>query len=66
MFCCHGYVSLTPPTFSMCHPGMIHFILIDRSFDEMTTPSIHSEQPVVSISVVIVITPGGLVMKLSC
>ena len=38
---------MTPPTFSMCHPGMVHFILVDRSFDEMITPSVHCDQPVV-------------------
>lgn len=25
----------------MLYPGMVHFIFIDRSFDEMTTPSVH-------------------------
>jgi hypothetical protein len=34
----------------MCHPGMVHFILIDRSFDEMITPSVHRDHPVVYIA----------------
>lgn len=34
----------------MLYPGMVHFIFIDRSFDEMTTPSVHCDQPMVSIN----------------
>ncbi|CAI8031396.1 Hermansky-Pudlak syndrome 1 protein homolog [Geodia barretti] len=43
-----GTVNIPMLNFSMCHPGMVHFILIDRSFDEMITPSVHRDHPVVS------------------
>jgi hypothetical protein len=41
-----GTVNIPMLNFSMCHPGMVHFILIDRSFDEMITPSVHRDHPV--------------------
>ena len=42
-----GHTSLTPPTFSFSFPGMVHFVLIDRSFDELTTPSLSIDNHVV-------------------
>jgi hypothetical protein len=41
-----GTMNIPMLNFSMCHPGMVHFILIDRSFDEMITPSVHRDHPV--------------------
>ena len=34
-------------TFSMSFPGMIHFLFIDRSFDELTSPSLSTDGQVV-------------------
>ena len=41
--CRNSWLSLTVCTFAQYLPGMIHFVLIDRSFGEMITPSIHNE-----------------------
>ena len=38
---------LTASTFSISFPGMIHFIFIDRSFDELTSPSLSTDTQVV-------------------
>ena len=38
---------LTASTFSITFPGMIHFIFIDRSFDELTSPSLSTDSQVV-------------------
>ena len=41
------YISLIHSTFSLAFPGMVHFALIDRSFDELTTPSLSIDNHVV-------------------
>jgi len=41
------YISLIHSTFSLAFPGMVHFALIDRSFDELTTPSLSIDNQVV-------------------
>ena len=41
------YISLIHSTFSLEFPGMVHFALIDRSFDELTTPSLSIDNHVV-------------------
>ena len=41
------YISLIHSTFSLDFPGMVHFALIDRSFDELTTPSLSIDNHVV-------------------
>ena len=42
-----GNFPLTASTFSITFPGMIHFIFIDRSFDELTSPSLSTDSQVV-------------------
>ena len=38
-----GTYNISMASFAQYLPGMIHFVLIDRSFGEMITPSIHNE-----------------------
>jgi hypothetical protein len=41
-----GAMNIPMLNFSRCHTGMLHFIFVDRSFDEMITPSVHCDHPV--------------------
>ncbi|KAL5471384.1 hypothetical protein EMCRGX_G029497 [Ephydatia muelleri] len=38
-----GTYNISMASFAQYLPGMVHFVLIDRSFGEMITPSIHNE-----------------------
>jgi len=42
-----GMLNIPMVSFSFSFPGMVHFVLIDRSFDELTTPSLSIDNHVV-------------------